>query len=280
MKRTLAFMLAAFASAASASCPATLPLQGALNIDNCSPMREQCLPAGEALHNYMSAQPDAGAEVLRIGLHGSPWRLYGPDYRILRVEELAAMVRAQGGKIRRVELLSSWSGVAPRRQRQSLAQQLSKALDGMPVQGQDGFLWFDSDGGTYTTRQAFSVFAQGPYAVEQGKPVMAALVPGWATLFESHFLQQKDGGALLQAGAGHDSYGLCPERALATFEAAAALAQPIGAYNAAILRLERNAKGDRQAAQALLRKAAGQGDQPAAALLASLARNTKLEGKK
>ncbi|XLZ68966.1 hypothetical protein ABT364_20805 [Massilia sp. SR12] len=245
-------------------------MKGSLSIATCAPGKDGCVPANEALNAYMTAQPDTGDAVLRIGLHGSPWHLYGPDYRILGIEQLADMVRAQGAKIQRVVLNASWSGVAPERQRQPLAQQLSQALGGMPVEGRDGFLWFDSKGGSHTTRQAVSLFSSGPYAVAQGSPVMASLVAGWPAMLEAHFAQQKDGAALLRAGAGHEIFHLCPERALATFEAAAALAQPVAAYNAAILRLERNARGDTQAAHALLQQAAAQGDQPSASLLASL----------
>ncbi|WP_374583209.1 hypothetical protein [Pseudoduganella sp.] len=279
MKSAPILLLAALAGSASASCPSSLPLQGALTIATCPPMKEGCVPAEQALHSYMQALPDAGDEVLRIGAHGSPWHLYGADYRILGIGQLAGMVRAQGGKIRRVLLLSSWSAVAPDRQRKALAQQLAQALGGMPVEGQDGFVWLDGKGGSYTTRQAASLFAAGPYAVEQGSPVMAALAAGWPAMLEAQFMQQKEAGALLRAGVGHEMFSLCPERALAAFEAAAALAEPVAAYNAAILRLERNARGDAQAARALLQKAAAQGDQPSAALLASLARNKKPEGK-
>lgn len=279
MKIALTLLLAALAGSASADCPTSLPLKGALSIANCYPMKDGCVPAAEALHAAITAMPDAGDDVLRISMQGSPWHLYGPDYRILDIETLAGMVRAQGQKIQRVLLFSSWSGLAPDRQRKSLAQQLSHALDGMPVEGKDGFLWLDARGGDYTTQQAFSMFESGPYAVEKGSPVMAALVAGWPAMFESQFKQQKDGAALLRVGAGHEIFHLCPERALAAFEAAAALAQPVGAYNAAILRLERNAKGDMQAARALLQKAAAQGDQPSASLLASLARTIKRKGK-
>lgn len=280
MKLILSLFLATVASGATANCPTALPLQGMLSVANCYPMKEHCTRADEALYAYMTAMPEAGDNELRIGLHGSPWHLYGPDYRILGIDELAGMIRARGNKIRRVLLLSSWSGVAPDGQRKSLAQQLSHTLGGMPVEGKDGFLWYESSGSTYTTQQAFSGFVSGPYAVEKGSPVMAALVPGWATTFESQYMQQRNAAALLLVGVGHETFSLCPERALAAFEAAAALAEPIAAYNAAIMRLERNAKGDKEAAQALLQKAAAQGDKPSAAMLESLARNIQLEGKR
>lgn len=279
MKLFSALLLAA-AGSATASCPNSLPLKGMLTVPNCVPMKAGCQRADEALYAYMKARPNQGDEVLTIGLHGSPWHLFGPDQRILDIEQLAAMVRQHGSKIRRVELLSSWSGVAPDAQRQSLARQLSQALGGMAVDGQDGFLWFERNGRTRTTRQAFTAFATGPYAIEQGSAVMAALVTGWTASYEARFLQQKDANALLGVGVGHETFGLCPARALAAFEAAAALAQPVAAYNAAILRLERDTAGDKDAARALLARAAAQGDQPSAALLERLTGLTKQEEKR
>jgi TPR repeat protein len=63
---------------------------------------------------------------------------------------------------------------------------------------------------------------------------------------------------------------LCPEKALRAFEASAGAGNPIGAYNAALMRLERNGAGDRKAALALLRNAAAAGDLKARQKLAAL----------
>jgi len=105
--------LLAACAGAQADCPATMPLKGVIKLDNCYPMRKDCVPAAEALYDYTTAMPDAGDEVLRISLHGSPWHLYGPDSRIMTIDDLAAVVRQQGSKIRQVILMSSWSGTAP-----------------------------------------------------------------------------------------------------------------------------------------------------------------------
>lgn len=259
--------LLAACAGAQADCPTTLPLKGVINLDNCYPMRKDCVPAADALYQYSSAMPDAGDEVLRISLQGSPWHLYGPDSRIMTVENLAGMVKQQGSKIRQVILMSSWSGAAPDKEHQSLAQRLSNALGNMKVSGTDGFLWYEKDGKTATTQQAFTLFTAGPYAVKKGGKVMASLVAGWPAQFEETYAKQGNAEGLLLAGVGHDTFSLCPARAWKAFDAAAALGNPVAAYNAAILRLERGASGDREAASDLLRKAAAAGDEPSAALL-------------
>ena len=71
-------------------------------------------------------------------------------------------------------------------------------------------------------------------------------------------------------GAGWDIYSLCPDHALKTFEAAAKMSNSIAAYNAALMRLERNGDGDVEAARALLSQAAGAGDAKAQAKLKTL----------
>ncbi|SFF63189.1 hypothetical protein SAMN05518865_102319 [Duganella sp. CF458] len=269
--------LLAACAAAQADCPTALPLKGVVNIDNCHPMREGCVPAAEALYQYTKAMPDVGDEVLQISMHGSPWHLYGPDSRIITIEALAGIVKQQGSKIREVILLSSWSGASPGKKHEPLAQQLSNALGTMKVSGPDGFLWYDKDGKTAVTQQAFTVFATGPYAVKKDEKVMASLVAGWHAQFADAYAKQGNADGLLRAGVGHEAFSLCPERAWKAFDAAAALGNQVAAYNAAILRLERGASGDREAALGLLRKAAAAGDQPSAVLLeqTALRRNGK-----
>ncbi|MTW12845.1 hypothetical protein GM658_19745 [Pseudoduganella eburnea] len=263
---SLLSLLAACATA-QADCPTTLPLKGVINLDNCYPIGADCVPAAEALYQYTLASPDVGDEVLSISLHGSPWHFYGPDSRIMTIENMAGMVKQQGSKIHEVILMASWSGASPDKHRRSLAQQLSSALGDMKVSGPNGFLWYEKDGKTAVTQQAFTVFKTGPYAVKKGEKVMASLVEGWPAQFEDTFAKQRDAQGLLRAGVGHEVFSLCPSRALAAFDASAALGNPIAAYNAAILRLERGDSGDREAALALLRKAATAGDRPSATLL-------------
>jgi hypothetical protein len=262
--------LLAACAVAQAGCPATLPLKGVLNIDNCYPMREDCVPASDALYQYAEAVPDGGDEGMTIALHGSPWHLYGPDSRIMTIDKLAEVLRQESKKKKKlshVVLMSSWSGTAPDKHHLPLARQLSNKLGDVKVSGADGFLWYSKDGKLTTTQQAFTAFVTGPYAVKKGEPVMASLVTGWPAQFEETFARQGDADGLLRAGVGHETFSLCPERAWKAFDAAAALGNPVAAYNAAVLRLERGARGDREAAQDLLRKAMAAGDQPAAALL-------------
>lgn len=94
----------------------------------------------------------------------------------------------------------------------------------------------------------------------EGDEVMVSLAAGWYTEVEDAIVKRKDADALMHAGAGWDIYGLCPDRALKTFEAAAKMSNSIAAYDAAVMRLERNGKGDMEAARALLSQAAEAGD--------------------
>jgi TPR repeat protein len=85
------------------------------------------------------------------------------------------------------------------------------------------------------------------------------LVAGWPAFVEDR-IAEDDAALLMHAAAGWDIFFLCPDRALAGFERAAAKGNAIAAYNAALMRLERNADGDRAAALALLERAAALGD--------------------
>lgn len=244
-----------------------------INIDACAPAGGKCLRADEALHKYMQAVPDDGPETLSIALHGSPWHLYDGDYHILGMDELTSMVRQQGSKIKQVVLVASWSGTAPDPHTKSLAQKLSAALGGMPVIGQDGFVWVSREGVITTTRQAFTGRISGPYWVGQNDKVMASLVAGWVFGMEAALAKEPDGYGQMRIGAANDIFMLCPEGALKAYDAAAKLKNPVAAFNAAIMRLERGKPGDAAAATVLLKQSAALGDQKAKAKLASLARN-------
>jgi hypothetical protein len=254
---------------AQADCASSLPLKGAATIEKCDRPSANCVPAQEALYAYMAARKDDDPALLVIGLHGSPWHLYGPDFHILDIDELAAMVRQQGSGIKHVVLLASWSGVGPDPRTPSLAQKLSTELKGMRVTGQDGFVWYAKDGAVQTTQQAFSMVTSGPYSVVKGDKVMASLAAGWPVSLEAEFLKRRDGAGLMRAGVGADIFMLCPEGALRAFDAGAALANPVAAYNAALIRLERDAPGDTRAAIALLKQSAKAGDKRAQAKLQS-----------
>jgi hypothetical protein len=249
--------------------PSKLGLSDTIAVTSCRVGTAGCLPGNEAVHRYMAAQED-DESLFTIGLQSSPWRAYDGELRILTVEEIAAVVRAQrDAKIRKVVLLGNWTGRSPEAGVPSLAARLSTALDGFPVSGQDGFLWIDPKGRTRTTHQAFTGwFNTGSYGVPEGGEVMVAMVVGWASLNET--LMQDDPEFLLYAATGHDVFGLCPEKALAGFEAAAAKGSAIGAYNAALMRLERNGPGDAAAARKLLGHAVALGDEKARARLAAL----------
>jgi len=252
------------------ACEASLKLSGMIEVSNCLHGEPGCVSAGQQLYKYTEASPDDPTS-FSIALQSSPWRLYDADMRIISVEEVAKMVRSHPDpKINRVELIGSWTGVAPSAGVPSLATRLSKALDDFPVKGENGFLWMDKHGATRTTHQAFTARrGSGPYGVHEGDEVMVSLVDGWAAGMEDR-IPATDGEVMLMAGVGQDVFMLCPEHALADFEAAAKMGNAVAAYNAALIRLERNEAGDRQAAERLLAQAATLGDSKSTERLAGL----------
>jgi len=265
VRLSVGILLLILACNAVADCAISLPLQGAVSIKACDSRKTACVPASEALHKYFSDAPDS-PDVLTIALQGSPWRLYDGELRIIGVDELASMIGNSRSKaIKRVELLASWSAVAPEPGQKSLVQKLSRRLDGFPVQGVDGFLWMDKKGGRRTTRQAVTIATGAvPYTVAPGDEVMASFAVGWPATLEKEFLNDRNAEGVFRAGVGWDVFSLCPERSLSAFEAAAKLSHPIAAYNAAIIRLERGAKGDLEAVKVLLLQAANAGDKKSA----------------
>jgi hypothetical protein len=137
----------------------------------------------------------------------------------------------------------------------------------------DGFVWLSKDGSARTTHQAFTTkHLKNPYGLHLGDDVMVSLVAGWPIDFEEDYAKKGDAYGIMRAGAAWDIFMLCPERALQSFEAAARLSNPIAAYNAAIIRLERSKDGDLEAATALLSQAAALGDKKAQAKLDRLTR--------
>jgi hypothetical protein len=237
-----------------------LSLSGTVSVKTCHKESADCIYAGQALYDYMETVPDRD-EVLTIGLQTSPWRMYDGEMRILTVEDTAEAVRAKlNGKLKRVELIGSWTGVSPEPGKSSLADRVSKALGGFPVRGEDGFLWMAQDGSRHTTRQAFTVRdGAGSYFLPKGSEVLVSLVAGWPAYVVDQ-IPEDDADMLMRAAAGFDVFLLCPDRALAGFERAAAKGSAIAAYNAAVMRLERAAKGDREAGLALLERGMALGD--------------------
>lgn len=244
-----------------AECKSDLPLKGIVSIKNCDSKTQDCISANKATYSYFEAMKD-DPTVLTILLQASPWRLYDQDMRIINIDEIAEMVKPSISKeVKQIVLIASWSGVAPSHNEKSLAQKLSKVLNNFPVTGMDGFLWLNKNGVAHTSRQAFTVTqSKTPYSVVNGTDVMVSLAAGWPINFEDDYVKQQDAERLMRAGAGWDILALCPERALKAYETAAKLTNPIAAYNAAIMRLDRNNKGDLNAATELLLQAARLGD--------------------
>lgn len=272
MKRTLlaTLVLATASQAAIAHCTRELPLEGTVIIPTCNTGSEGCEQASQLVADY-AASPDTRPEVLSVALQTSPWRLYDGQLRILPPADLAAMLRRDlKPTVKRVELQGSWTGVAPGKGQASLARKLSEALDGFPVEGMDGFLWLKPDGTPRTTRQAFSAWAGGAYSAKRGDDVMTALTVGWPATMPERVAASKEPGLALMAAVGADVFSLCPDKALEGFELAASFGSAIGAYNAALFRLERAGDGDRAAAETLLQRAIELGDAKAASVLQSL----------
>lgn len=263
MKRTHVLLALCLLSPAALACDDVhLPLSGTVTVPACDPDRDaDCLYAGEVVRAYLEKVPDSD-EVYTIGLQASPWHLYDGEMRILTVDELATMLRPDlGGKVKRVELIGSWTGVSPAAGVPSLADRLSKALGGLPVRGEDGFLWLSADGSRHTTRQAFTARAgAGSYFVPKGQDVLVALADGWPAYVEGQ-IPDDQSDLLMRVGVAKDIFMLCPGEALAAYERAAGKGSAIAAYNAAQMRLERAADGDREAALKLLERGAALGDE-------------------
>lgn len=256
---------------ASADCESSLKLEGTMFVETCVLREKGCIPAAKAVYEYTVAE-EFHPSVLSISMQASPWRLYDRDMRIVTIEELAEIAKSQlRGGIKRIVLIASWTGVAPAGTAKSLAQKLSDLLDGFPVSGMDGFVWIAKDGTVRTTHQAFTIKrARQPYGVHPGDEVMVSLVVGWMIDFEEDYVKKRNSEGILRAGVGWDVFMLCPDRALRSFEAAARLSNPIAAYNAALMRLERGKEGDLEAATALLSRASALGDKKARAWLQKL----------
>ncbi len=271
MRSFLAVLIGSMSFAAIADCRHELPVRGVESLSACDPKTQACLPADKAFFEFMDKAQDDQA-VLFVSLHASPWHAYDAESRILTPDHLAGTIReflARHQTVKRVELRASWSGVRPAANTLSIAERLSKALGGFPVTGTQGFLWVSADGGLRTTRQAVTL-SVGQYLVARDGEVMVSAVAAWPLSVIDAIRKKQDARALLRAGAAWDIFGLCPDNALATFEEAAGMGNAVGAYNAALMRLERGTKPDIEKATALLLQAAKAGDAPSRAQLAKL----------
>ena len=203
-----------------------------------------------------------------IGTQASPWHVFDEEMRIVTIEELAEEVkpRIKDG-VKRIVLAASWSGVAPNPYTKSLAQKLSDALNGFPVDGSDGFVWLSKKGTSRTTHQASTVIGKCPYGIHEGDEIMVSLAAGWPVVFEKEINEKNDPYPILRVGVAWEIYMLCLGQALQSYETAARLSNPIAAYNAAIIHLERGQDGDFEEAGRLLREAVAHGDTKAQKLL-------------
>ncbi len=252
----------------------TPKLEGEVSIGCCAPPGK-CIPAETVAYDYGKLQ-DPDPSVFRISMHGSPWHLYYSSMRIATMEEVAEAAKPElHSGIKRIILISSWSGIAPDQNSKSLAQRLSDALGGFPVSGMDGFVWLIKDGTIRTTHQAVTFIKKCPYEIHDGDEIMTSLLAGWPILFEESFTKKHYSHGLMRVGAAWEIFMLNLDRALQSYEAAAKLSDPIAAYNAAIIRLERNQEGDFKEATRLLKQAAGLGDDKAQVRIQEMARKTR-----
>ncbi len=277
MRALVLATLSAFSLAAGAQCKNSLPLQGVEPVQNCDRKTQACLDPWRAASGYLQkVKGNDDPAILNMIVNASPWRFYDGQLRILTIEDVAGAIRPSIAKgVKRVALIASWTSVRPDERTPSLAEQVAKALGSTPVAGMDGFLWVSPDGKLRTTRQAATTMVGGRYEIAEGGEIFLSLAVGWPAYFADHFAKEKSADGLLRAAAGWDIYMLCPERALETFELAAQLGQPVAAYNAALMRLERRGQGDAEAAAALLKKAADAGDKKAQERLQSLRKTAR-----
>lgn len=254
-----------------AECTEDLGLSGSISIPACDRSKDSCVYAEKAVYEYANNGKDS-EEILSVALTSSPWRFYDAEMRILTIEEAANLMRPAIKKpVENIFLMASWSGASPTKDTKSLADKLSKQLGDFPVSGIDGFLWLSKDGTYRSTKQKFTMRSgTGPYEIPQGGEVLVPLAVGWFAESEARFIQQNNAEGTMRAGAGWDIYMLCPDRALQVFEKSAMMGSAIGAYNAALIRLDRKKAGDAEKAKELLSLSVKLGDAKAKRILNKL----------
>lgn len=240
------------------SCDSTIPLNGVFDLQTCDRKIEQCVPANEALNNYLDKiEYD---DIFTVALKSSPWRLYANDGHILSVQELANMIRPKLKTMHKkhsVKLIASWSDTnSSNKNFISLSKRLSKALDNFPVSGVDGFLWVDYKGKIHSTKQAITTWKNFiVYEVKKKGDILVPMIDGQFISKEKYFIDHKSGIGMLHVGIGYDTFLLCSKKALKAFELSAKFNNPIGAYNAAIMHIEKGKYSDIEIAKELLTKA-------------------------
>lgn len=231
-----------------------------------------CVPARNVLYDYAAEMSDPPQTVTVLG-QGNTWRVYDPENRAHDAQDVARLVRTDPafGKATQVVLKVSWSGSAPAGYEAWGAPLASMSSElGVPTAGAGGFVWFGPKGQTMITQQDFTGLTV-PYQAKPGDWVMvsAALAVSEAAMQEAETSQDTD--LLFAAAQSEDVFGLHPENALRLYERGAALGDGLAAYNAAMIRFQRDWDGDREAAKALLDRAEKLGDKKAAELRARIA---------
>lgn len=272
--RLALLLLLPIAVGAAADCTTPgLKLHGMVGVESCDPAKQKCQPGSAAVAERLDRGDDAATDYT-VAMMTSPWHLYDGENRILLPAEAADLIRPGLKKKRgakRVLLIGSWTGVSAEEGGQSLAQQVSAALDGFPVAGMDGFLWLTPKGGYRTTQQAFTGRTSGFYQVSERQDVMMSLVDGQLVMIADQVrAADTDGKALMQLARGYDVFMLCRQESLAAYEEAAAKHNAIAAYNAALIHLELGSDEHWKAAHRLLESARDWGDRKAATRLSEL----------
>ncbi|HTA65324.1 MAG TPA: hypothetical protein VK753_07460, partial [Xanthomonadaceae bacterium] len=80
------------ASPGALACSSALPLKGSVFVESCDPRDSTCRDATKQLYAYLQSTVDRPA-VLSIAVQTSPWHIYGPDMRIMTMDDLVARIR-------------------------------------------------------------------------------------------------------------------------------------------------------------------------------------------
>lgn len=228
-----------------------------------------CQLATKLLYEYANDASD-GDDVQSVRGQGNTWRLYDTDDRALDRHDVAALIRAALGEkpVRRVMLDISWAAGPPRGY-ENWGPTLASvgALLEAPATAPNGFLWFGPSGAKKVTHQDFTAL-YAPYRARPGEFVMASAAFAATSEEIEAAATSRDAKEVFFVARSEDVFGLHPDSALQFYERCAELGEALCAYNAAMIRFQRNWIGDDEAAAELLIKAREFGDPKADALLA------------
>jgi hypothetical protein len=113
------------------ACTFDLLLEGTAAVAGCDTDKQPGIPDAVAVHINSEVDPDTEAELVNA-LPSSPWHFYGPDGRIILVNEMMAIFRPRITEMsKRVVLLGprTGGGEAP------LARQVVDGLGSFPADG-------------------------------------------------------------------------------------------------------------------------------------------------